>query len=55
MDLSDEFKELINSMISYNPDERPCIIDLINYPWMKLIYYHKETKSKLLKLITSKK
>ena len=32
--LSQELKELLTKMLSYNPYERPSISQVINHPWM---------------------
>jgi len=34
--LSSEFKDLIESMLSYDPSKRPNIKDLLSHPWMKI-------------------
>ena len=34
-DLSDSFKEMVQSMLSYNPEDRPSVSDLQNHLWMK--------------------
>ena len=33
--LSTEFKDLIIKMLSYNPNERPTVNELVNHPWMR--------------------
>ena len=33
-DLSDEFKDLIQKLFSYEGDQRPSLQDVINHPWM---------------------
>ena len=30
---SDEFKDLIGKMLSYDPDKRPTMVDIYNHPW----------------------
>ena len=32
---SDDFKDLITSMIDYYPQKRPLMVDIIGHPWMK--------------------
>jgi len=34
MNLSEEFKSLIDSMLSSNPAQRPTYSDLIMHPWL---------------------
>lgn len=33
--LSDEFKDLITKMLSYDPSNRPTVEELVNHPWMR--------------------
>ena len=38
MDLSDEFKDLILSMLDYDPNLRPTVEEVRQHPWMKVAY-----------------
>lgn len=40
--LSDEFKDLFQQIISYNPNKRPSIEEVRNHPWMKKSGDHDE-------------
>ena len=44
--LSDEFKKLYIKMISYDPDNRPSIENILNDPWLKEINNMKEEELK---------
>lgn len=34
--LSHDFKDLMQKMLNYQPEQRPTVEELINHPWMKL-------------------
>ena len=34
--LSEELKDLITKMLSFNPANRPSIEEIMNHPWMKM-------------------
>jgi len=43
--LSDEFKDLITRMLSYDPQMRPTVEELVAHPWMKQSFDLKKSKS----------
>ena len=56
IELSPEFKDLVNSMLDYNYKNRPDIIDILNHPWLDeirslnsedFLVYEKLVKKKL--------
>ena len=56
IELSPEFKDLVNSMLDYNYKNRPDIIDILNHPWLDeirslnsedFLVYEKLVKEKL--------
>ena len=49
-EISDEFKNLYLKMISFNPDERPNIEEILNDPWMKEINDLNENEYKNLEI-----
>jgi len=46
--LTDEFKDLILKMFSYDASKRPTVEELRNHPWMQLKYDIKATRSDLI-------
>lgn len=55
VDLSPEFKDLILSLFSYNPEQRPTIDQIRQHPWLNRPGFNFEaTRSKLLHEIRSK-
>ena len=53
-EISDELKNLYLKMISFNPDERPNIEEILNDPWMKEINDLNENEYKRLETEVSK-
>lgn len=53
--MSDEFKDLILKMFSYDGKKRPTIEELRNHPWMQVPYNVKETKDSLLDKLSEKR
>ena len=46
---SDDFKDLMASMVSYDPEKRPSLTEIENHPWMKTAYNHEKVRNKLIK------
>jgi serine/threonine protein kinase len=58
--VSEEFKSLINSMLSYDPSERPSLDDILSHPWMKMEYpsydeYFADFEKRKLEVLKAKK
>jgi len=51
--LSEEFKDLILKMFSYDGSERPTVEQLRDHPWMKKTMDIKQTRSDLLERLSS--
>ena len=50
LEISNEFKDILEKIVSYNPDERPSIEEILKAPWMNEINnLTKEEKDKLEK------
>ncbi len=48
--LSEEFKQLFLDMVSFEPNKRPNVEDILNYEWMKEIQNLSENELKKLKI-----
>jgi len=53
--LSDDFKDLVLKMFSYDGKKRPTIQELKNHPWMQVPYSVKMTKENILEKLTEKR
>jgi len=53
--LSDDFKDLVLKMFSYDPKKRPTIEELKNHPWMQVPYSVKVTKENILEKLTERR
>ena len=49
--MSDNFKDLITKMLSYDPERRPTIDQLKSHPWMTSPFEEKKAKSKFGEMI----
>lgn len=53
--LSNEFKDLILKMFSYDGKKRPTIEELKNHPWMKKEFSVKQVKEMITEKLTEKR
>lgn len=54
-DLSNEFKDLIVKMFSYDPSKRPTVKEIADHPWMKVEINVAKVQSRLLNELTEKR
>jgi len=53
--LSNDFKDLILKMFSYDPSKRPTVDEIKNHPWMKTPFSTKLTRQDLLDKLQTKR
>ena len=53
--LSDEFKDLVLKMFSYDPAKRPTVTELKNHPWMQTPYNVKSVKESIMDRLTERR
>jgi serine/threonine protein kinase len=53
--LSDDFKDLVLKMFSYDGKKRPTIQELKNHPWMQVPYSVKTTRENILEKLTERR
>lgn len=53
--MSNDFKDLILKMFSYDPSKRPTVEEIKNHPWMKTPFSQKLTRQDLLDKLQTKR